>query len=257
MNSAYAPCSPKPGTRQPIRTWGELHEDEQRPLIRLRLDGIRFGRTDRWPDLPAHNACWLAVQREVSRLPEPDRLLVESFPQDGRQHLCVYGFAGRNAQQTLGLLVTKQMEAQGLAPLGFVATDYATLIWGLDPVTDPAPLFDPSRLRDGLEGWLRENMKGQKGNLLVHTKAVVTDFTTDGLVQGLRGIRVFQGHFGHVLQRDSCPLWKAQGRCRTGNRKRIVWIDPDHGTNAVRGKLTERHLHGDDVGYLISPALVQ
>lgn len=38
---------------QPIRTWGELHEDEQRPLIRLRLDGIRFGRTDRWPDLPS------------------------------------------------------------------------------------------------------------------------------------------------------------------------------------------------------------
>lgn len=34
-------------------------------------------------------------------------------------------------------------------------------------------------LNTGLEGWLRENMKGQKGNLLVHTKAVVTDFTTD------------------------------------------------------------------------------
>lgn len=34
-------------------------------------------------------------------------------------------------------------------------------------------------LNTGLEGWLRENMKGQKGNLLVHTKAVVTDFTTN------------------------------------------------------------------------------
>jgi len=34
-------------------------------------------------------------------------------------------------------------------------------------------------LNTGLEGWLKENMKGQKGNLLVHTKAVVTDFTTD------------------------------------------------------------------------------
>ena len=49
------------------------------------------------------------------------------------------------------------MEDEGLHPLGFVATDYATLIWGLDPVTDPGPLFDPSRLRDGLEGWLRGN----------------------------------------------------------------------------------------------------
>ncbi|MFJ2539430.1 phospholipase D-like domain-containing protein [Pseudomonas sp. NPDC087614] len=34
-------------------------------------------------------------------------------------------------------------------------------------------------LNTGLEGWLRENMKGQKGNLLVHTKVVLTDFTTD------------------------------------------------------------------------------
>jgi ATP-dependent helicase Lhr and Lhr-like helicase len=75
----------------------------------------------------------------VSRLPSPDRLLVESFPHDGREHLCIYGFAGRNAMQTLALLVTKRMEEQGLAPLGFVATDYATLIWGLDPVTDAAP----------------------------------------------------------------------------------------------------------------------
>ncbi len=111
----------------------------------------------RWPDLPAHTAHWLALQREVSRLPAPDRLLLESFPQDGREHLCIYGFAGRNAQQTLGLLLTKRMEELGLAPLGFVATDYATLIWGLDPVTDAAPLFDLAGLRQGLEGWLQGN----------------------------------------------------------------------------------------------------
>jgi ATP-dependent Lhr-like helicase len=93
----------------------------------------------------------------VSRLPEADRLLVETFPHEGREHLCVYGFAGRNGQQTLGLLLTKRMEEEGLAPLGFVATDYATLIWGLERVADPAPLFDVERLRAGLEGWLQGN----------------------------------------------------------------------------------------------------
>jgi len=41
--------------------------------------------------------------------------------------------------------------------MGFVATDYATLIWGLDAVTDPAPLFDRRALREGLDGWLAEN----------------------------------------------------------------------------------------------------
>ncbi|MGL5010046.1 MAG: DNA ligase-associated DEXH box helicase, partial [Paracoccaceae bacterium] len=106
----------------------------------------------------AHTAHWLALQREVSRLPERDRLLVESFPHDGREHLCIYGFAGRNGQQTLGLLLTKQMEEAGLAPLGFVCTDYATLIWGLDAVTDPLPLFDIEKMRAGLEGWLAGNM---------------------------------------------------------------------------------------------------
>ncbi|WP_170385028.1 ligase-associated DNA damage response DEXH box helicase [Ruegeria atlantica] len=115
-----------------------------------------FAQSD-WPQLPAHTADWLALQRDISRLPQRDRLLIESFPNDGRENLCVYGFAGRNAQQTLGLLLTKRMEETGLAPLGFVATDYATLIWGLDAVTDPRPLFQLDALRDGLETWLSGN----------------------------------------------------------------------------------------------------
>jgi ATP-dependent Lhr-like helicase len=49
------------------------------------------------------------------------------------------------------------MEALGLNPIGFVATDYATLIWGLDPVAEPAALFRPGDLRDGLETWLQGN----------------------------------------------------------------------------------------------------
>ena len=115
-----------------------------------------FAQPD-WPQLPRHTADWLALQRDISCLPQRDRLLIESFPNDGRENLCVYGFAGRNAQQTLGLLLTKRMEETGLAPLGFVATDYATLIWGLDAVTDPRPLFRLEALRDGLDTWLAGN----------------------------------------------------------------------------------------------------
>ncbi|MHA6347097.1 ligase-associated DNA damage response DEXH box helicase [Roseivivax sp. CAU 1761] len=114
-------------------------------------------RDDGWPGLPRHTADWLRLQRDVSRLPEPGRLLIESFPRDGRESLVIYGFAGRNAQQTLGLLITKRMEEEGLAPMGFVATDYATLIWGLDAVTDPRPLFALDRLEAGLDQWLAGN----------------------------------------------------------------------------------------------------
>ena len=118
---------------------------------------LRMFQEDSWPALPRHTAEWLALQREVSSLPQPGRLLIESFPHDGRQHLCLYGFAGRNAQQTLGLILTKRMEEMGLDPLGFVSTDYATLIWGLEAVRDPAPLLDRSALLDGLDRWLAGN----------------------------------------------------------------------------------------------------
>ncbi len=118
---------------------------------------LRMFRQQDWPELPAHTADWLRMQREMSKLPEADRILSETFERDGRHYLCTYGFAGRNAQQTLGLLLTQRMEETGLAPLGFVSTDYATLIWGLEPVTDPAPLFAPDALREDFERWLKGN----------------------------------------------------------------------------------------------------
>jgi ATP-dependent helicase Lhr and Lhr-like helicase len=110
-----------------------------------------------WPELPKHTRDWLHLQRRVSKLPEAERLLIETFPHDGRQHMCLYGFAGRNAQQTLGLLVTQRMEEARLDPVGFVATDYATLIWGLQPITDPAPLVAPDGLRTAFDQWLSGN----------------------------------------------------------------------------------------------------
>jgi ATP-dependent Lhr-like helicase len=118
---------------------------------------VEIFQQNSWPDLPRHTAEWLALQRAYSRLPGPGRLLVESFPHDGREQTVFYGFAGRNGQQTLGLLLTKRMEEIGLNPLGFVATDYATLVWGLDRVEDPAPLFRLEALQDGLETWLAGN----------------------------------------------------------------------------------------------------
>lgn len=110
-----------------------------------------------WSALPEHTQSWLEMQQQVSKLPNPGRMLVESYWRDTRAYTCFYGFAGRNALQTLGLLVTKRMELAGLHPIGFVATDYALLIWGLDAVDDPAALLSPEDLRDGLEGWLANN----------------------------------------------------------------------------------------------------
>ena len=116
----------------------------------------RFETCD-WTGLPPSTVEWLTLQNKLSKLPQRGRLLLETFPRHDRHHLCIYGFVGRNAQQTLGLLITKQLEAQNLSPLGFVATDYATLIWGLEEITSPQALFDPKLIQDGLEAWLSTN----------------------------------------------------------------------------------------------------
>lgn len=113
-------------------------------------------RQDDWPELPAHTRDWLHLQRQTSQLPEKDRLLVETFAHDDRAYLVAYGFAGKNAQQTLGLLLTHRMETLGLHPLGFVSTDYATMIWGLDEVIDPKPLFSRNTLISSMENWLAD-----------------------------------------------------------------------------------------------------
>ena len=107
--------------------------------------------------LPPDTADWLALQARISALPQPGVLLSESFPFQGRWHFALYGFAGRNAMQTLGLLMTRTMEDAGLGPLGFLATDYALWIWSLDPVADPAPLMEREALRAGLGDWLAGN----------------------------------------------------------------------------------------------------
>lgn len=118
---------------------------------------LRMFQQEAWPELPAHTADWLTLQRGASILPRPGRLLIETFPHEDRHHTVVYGFAGRNAQQTLGLLLSKQMEQLGYDPLGFVATDYATLFSGLNPITDPEALMNPDTIEHGLEQWLAGN----------------------------------------------------------------------------------------------------
>jgi ATP-dependent helicase Lhr and Lhr-like helicase len=112
---------------------------------------------DRWPALPPPVRDWLELQERYARLPRPGRLLVETFDRGGRQFCVVYAFAGRNANQTLGLLVSQRMEEAGLAPQGFVANDYALMLWGLREVPDPAALLAAEGLTHGFEDWLAGN----------------------------------------------------------------------------------------------------
>ena len=135
------------------------YEGGRMPLTTNLADGVRallqnFGRYD---VLPEQVADWLRMQRAVSRMPGRNDLLVETFPRADRWYLVAYCFEGRNAHQTLGMLITKRMERYGMAPLGFVATDYVLGIWSAHQPHDIARLFEQDMLGDDLESWLAES----------------------------------------------------------------------------------------------------
>jgi ATP-dependent Lhr-like helicase len=100
---------------------------------------------------------WLEVQAYRSLLPEPDQLLVETFPHEKLHFMVMYSFEGWNAHQSLGMLITRRMETAGLKPLGFVANDYALAIYGLEPVTDPKPLLSPDILEHEFVEWVEQS----------------------------------------------------------------------------------------------------
>ncbi len=110
-----------------------------------------------WARFPDDVREWLEMQDWRSRLPGPDELLVESFPHQNRHYSVFYTFEGWNANQSLGMLITRRMEERGLSPLGFVANDYALAVWGLKPVSDPAALLSADILAHEFTEWVQES----------------------------------------------------------------------------------------------------
>ena len=110
-----------------------------------------------WRAFPDQVQEWLALQQQRSTLPGKDDLLVEVFPRNGRWYTVAYCFEGRNAHQTLGMLLTRRMERAGTAPLGFVATDYVIAVWSANEPGEMAALFQQDMLGDDLEAWMAES----------------------------------------------------------------------------------------------------
>jgi len=129
------------------------------PLTTHLADRVRAMLVDRagWNRFPDDVREWLEVQDWRSAMPSPDNLLVESFPHGGREYSAFYTFTGWNANQSLGMLLTKRMEDRGLQPLGFVANDYTLAVWGLKPIEDPAPLLSPDILAHEFADWVQDS----------------------------------------------------------------------------------------------------
>ena len=138
-----------------IPSWGGT-----RMAMSTRLaDRVRhfLAEPEEWHRFPEDVREWLEMQKYRSALPQPGQLLVETFPHEGRHYLVCYSFEGWNAHQSLGMLLTRRMDAQGLMPLGFVSNDYALAIYGMKPVTDPQSLFSADILDHEFIDWVEQS----------------------------------------------------------------------------------------------------
>jgi len=119
---------------------------------------LLLAEPESWSRLPDPVSDWLRFEADVSVVPSPDEILVETFPRGKRHYLVCYPFEGRLAHQSLGMLLARRLERAGAAPFGFVANEYALAIWGLNDMgemartgrLDLAKLFD----EDMLGAWL-------------------------------------------------------------------------------------------------------
>ena len=143
------------------------------PLSTYLANRVRHLLADKstWAALPEQVREWLELQTQVSQIPGPREMVVETFPRGGKNYLVCYPFEGRLAHQTLGMLLTRRLERARARPLGFVANEYALAIWGVGDVSalvrqgrlDLAQLFDADMLGDDLEAWLAESSLMKRG----------------------------------------------------------------------------------------------
>lgn len=132
---------------------------QRMPLTTHLAERVRALLNDRagWSRFPDDVREWLEMQDWRSELPGPGRLLVESFPHEKLHYTVYYTFEGWNANQSLGMLITRRMEDRGLQPGGFVANDYSLGVWGLQPVEDPAALLSPDILVHEFVEWVQNS----------------------------------------------------------------------------------------------------
>lgn len=130
----------------------------QLPLSTFLADGVRelINQPSNWSKLPPPVIEWLTLQQQFSRLPSPDKVLIEQFPYRQSEFALFYTFEGRKANQTLGMLLTRRMEKMGLKPLSFSITDYGLSISSINKLLPKHinKLFNADILGDELEDWM-------------------------------------------------------------------------------------------------------
>ncbi len=216
-----------------------------------------------WSGLPNPVANWLELQQELSVIPGPDEVLVETFPRGNRHFLVAYPFEGRLAHQTLGMLLTRRLDRIGAQPVGFVANDYALAVWGHGDISglitngrlSLAELFDEDMLGDDLDAWLAESALMKRTFRLAAVIAGLIERRHPGKVKSGRQVTISTDLIYDVLRRHDpghLLLEAAWTDAATGllDIKRL-------GTFLARTKDRIRHQILDHVSPLAVPVLLE
>ena len=152
------------GSREPMIP---SYQGGKFPLSTYLAERVRAMLADpaSWKHLPQQVQDWLSLQRFKSVVPRAEDMLVETFPRADKHYMVCYPFEGRLAHQTLGMLLTRRLERWGAQPLGFVASEYALVIWTVRDLAlmiasgriSLAKLFDEDMMGDDLDAWLAES----------------------------------------------------------------------------------------------------
>jgi ATP-dependent Lhr-like helicase len=177
----------------------------QMPLSTFLADGVRalLARPEDWRTLPGDVREWLELQARFSTIPAPDRLLVEHFFEQRLYRTLFYTFAGRKANQTLGMLITKRMERLGLKPISFQITDYGLVVSGLSPIgrEHVAQFLAPDILGDELEEWILDSPMLKRSFRHVATVTGLVDQQYNAAKKTMRQMTVSTDLIYDVLRR--------------------------------------------------------
>ena len=109
-----------------------------------------------WKKYPNQIKEWLYRQESFSLLPKKDEFLIEQFPRKKNYYSVIYTFAGWHSNQTLGFLLLRGMKELNYKPLGFVANDYAIVLWSLNEAKEIKKLLNIKLINNHLDNYLEE-----------------------------------------------------------------------------------------------------
>ncbi len=156
----------------------------------------------------------LETQMQLSRIPTPTTLLIETLVSREGQHVFIYPFAGRNAHIGLGSLLAWRMARNEPNTFSISINDYGLELLSARPV-DIAPLVDQSLFDEGEPGELLRDALASLNSSELARRRFREIARVSGLIsQGFPG----QPKSNRQLQASSTLFYEVFRKYDAGNR---------------------------------------